>query len=93
MDKIILIIGISFLVSPLGDRVCEFFFLYFFIFSCFSKAREAVKELSEVNNQLKKNEEYSDCSGLCNPIGRVDKELSEALAEDRAEYHLGQDAG
>ena len=38
-------------------------------------------------------EKYSNCSGLCDPIGGVDKELPETIAEDRGEYDLGQNAG
>jgi hypothetical protein len=38
-------------------------------------------------------EEYSYCSRVCNEIGRVDEELSEAFVEDWREYYLGKNAG
>ena len=36
-----------------------------------------------------KNEEYSYCGRICHAAGGVDKELSEAIAEDWGEHHPG----
>jgi hypothetical protein len=41
----------------------------------------------------KKYEEYCYSSGVCDEVGRVDEEFSEAVVEDRGEYDLGKNVG
>ena len=57
------------------------------LFLCFGKAGRRLKFF------YFDYEEYCYSSRVCNKVGGVDEELSEAVAENRREYYLGKDAG